>query len=359
MRIGTLTFHRAQNFGAMLQAYALQTAFTNLGTDCKIIDYRCEKIENSYRNFMVNSKGLFGIASGIYHFPTRCIRTKRFRSFENEFLKKTHEVYDKNTIVNANNDFDVFVTGSDQVWNDKLTGSDNTYFLDFVDNKKVKCSYAASLGNGELSEKNKELLMSFSAISAREKDIADDLSCQLNKEVNLVSDPVFLLKKQDWEGLIEHIKIPKTPYIFLYELHEKNTRRFALELQRKTGCELVMFPNDLRGGIKAKKKYAPSVQEFLAYIHNAEYVVTDSFHATAFSIIFNKKLYSVLKRGALRGLNSRIISVMNNCDLSDRIVDEKYDISSITDEIDYDAVNAKIEDLRRSSIDYLKKITEV
>lgn len=359
MRIGTLTFHRAQNFGAMLQAYALETAFSQLGADCKIIDYRCDKVEKSYKNFMIESKGIKGVISAFYHFPIRYFRTKKFRAFENDLLRTTNEIYDKNTIKNANEKFDTFVVGSDQVWNGKLTGDDSTYFLDFVADDKRKYSYAASLGDGKLSDENKNDLRNFSGISAREENTGKKISEMINREVTTVSDPVFLVEKREWEKLIDAITPPCKDYIFLYELHEKKTRQFALELQKKTGCEILMIPNDLRGGISAVKKYAPSVLEFLSFIYNAKYVVTDSFHVTAFSIIFNKDLYAVLKGGALQGLNSRIASILENCGLSDRMIGDKYDLSLLPEQIDYNDVNEKIELLRKTSIAYLKGIMEV
>lgn len=145
MRICILTFHRAQNYGAVLQAYALQKKIEELGYTCDILDYRCEKIENSYKLFGVKSPSPKNVVSMLLHLPFNIKKEKSFAKFRKQFLRISEEIYTRQNIANSNKEYDVFIVGSDQVWNGDLTGVDRTYFLDFVKERKTKIAYAASV----------------------------------------------------------------------------------------------------------------------------------------------------------------------------------------------------------------------
>lgn len=359
MKICTVTFHRAENFGALLQAYALQTAIELL-TDqrCSVLDYRCTAIENSYKRFMVQSKSLKGIVSAFVHYPVRFIRKEKFSAFRDNYLNVTEKIYDSGNVAQANNDFDIFIAGSDQVWNTNLTDNDTNYFLSFVKEGKKKCSYAASFGRTEFtreeSEKYKLLLSDFDKISLREQESCLYVQDLIGKSVRSVIDPVFLLSKSQWEEIISPRPI-KQPYIFLYELHENTAREYAQALSEKTGMKILTIPNDLRGKIAGQKHYAPSVNDFLGYIYYASHVVTDSFHVTAFSLLFEKDLVPVLQREN-PGMNGRIASLLDSLQQHDSIlIPEKTDFSEIK-KIDYSVATPILNTMIEDSKKYLQSV---
>lgn len=162
-------------------------------------------------------------------------------------------------------------------------------------------------------------------------------------------DPVFLQSQDFWNNLVSPRKI-KEKYIFLFELHEHDASKYAVELANKMHMKVVYVPNGLRSQLNAEKVESPLVNEFLSYIKYAEYVVTDSFHAAAFSIIFHKNLHVLLKT-ELKGLNSRLTSLLNKLGLIDRIVEPG---KICIKEINYDFVEAKLEDERSKSLEFLK-----
>ena len=362
MKVGILTFHRAQNFGAMLQAHALQKVIESLGNECEIIDYRCIKLEESYKNFIVPNKSLKGVMSGIIHFPNRYRRAKKFGRFSKKYYKLTKQAYTPDTISDAGDKFDACVVGSDQVWNPNITDSDLNYFLDFVSNQKRKISYAASLGVSDFDENlerylNKNL-KTFKKISVREDSAVPMLHRIAGITPEVVLDPVFLVDVTYWESLakIGEDAIPGK-YVFLYELHEHMTREYAEKVAYEKGMEVLLIPNDLRGGIRGVKKYAPTVENFLQYIKNAEFVVTDSFHVVAFSIIFQKQFAVLLKREQ-KNLNTRLVSLLDKLDLDTRIVEDISDVEAISAPIDYNKTKLKLEKLREKSMAFLEGALE-
>lgn len=357
MRVGIMTFHRAHNFGAMLQAYGLQNALNKLGAECSIVDYKCEKIEKSYKTFLVERASLKSLLSAVYHFPNRYIRRNRFESFNNKYLKKSDQIYDRGNIQDSLDQYDCFITGSDQVWNEELTGNDKNYFLKFAVGKK-KISYAASLGRTRLTEKQKEeyseLLSDFSFISVREESAQEALADILNKDVELVVDPVFLLSKEEWKRFIAENK--HGDYIFMYELHENNTRKLAQKIAEKTGLKIITIPNDLRGGLTAEKIYAPTVEEFLNLIYHAQYVVTDSFHVSAFAVIFNKEYYGLLKTNSnLRGLNSRLETLTARLGIKGRLFDSINDFE-VAEALDYSIIDTNLTALREGAVSLIQEL---
>ncbi len=355
MRVGIMTFHRAHNFGAMLQAYGLQYTLNKLGAECTIVDYRCEKIEKSYKTFLMERASLKSLLSAVYHFPNRYIRKNRFESFNNKYLEKSNKVYNCENIQTSIDEYDCFITGSDQVWNEKLTGNDKNYFLKFANGRK-KISYAASLGRSRLTEKQKEeyfeLLRNFSFISVREESAQKALTDILKRDIELVVDPVFLLSKEEWMRFISSNKYGK--YIFMYQLHENNTRKLAQKIAAKNGLKIVTIPNDLRGGFEAKKIYAPTVEEFLNLIYHARFVVTDSFHVSAFAIIFNKDYYGLLKTDSnLRGLNSRLETLTTRLGIKGRLFDS-IDGFEVAETLDYGIIEANLTVLREEAVSLIR-----
>lgn len=357
-RIAILTFQRANNHGAKLQAYALQEQLSRR-YESYILDYRSNVIESGYEEPVIglSSKAKFYIRWVIYHRYMKYQKRQRenFQRFTEHYLKLTDSYYKEN-IHEVDPQFDAFIAGSDQIWNGNITGGDSTYFLDFTQPKK-RYSYAASFGSDKLSEcyeKNiKSYLEGFNTILLREKSGFEILSrysidCSKSK---MVCDPVYLLSREEWLTKL-NLNQEKQEYIFVF-LVAKDTFAipFARNLRDKYGCTVKFFSS--YGGRKGCPKdfddvsYAGPI-EFLSLILNAKYVVTTSFHAMSFSIIMNVPFFYELNH-SINNKNARLENIAEIFELQKReILDDRIDIDD--DTIEWNRVNEKIREYREQSI---------
>lgn len=358
MRVGILTFHTALNYGAVLQAYALQHSIGRLGHDCEVIDYHCDSLEASYGVMPTQRISPSGIASAVAHAPGRLLRRSRFRQFREQNLRISPQSYDSTNIREACFHYDRIVVGSDQVWNPDLTGGDGTYFLDFCGDAAKKVSYAASLGRSRMMVNHADLylrcLPTFSSLSVREQDSRDYLSALLGREVFWVVDPVLLLSSEEWNDLVTHPR-QDVPYIFAYCLHEKSLYRYVESLRRSTGREVVYVTESLRTRTQGRRIPQPTVGEFLGLIRHADYVVTDSFHVLALAIVFRREFRAQLK-GELAELNSRVTSLLSAAGLEKRaLLPDENPSSKMLPAIDYEGVFDRLGPLVGDSIGYLRR----
>lgn len=359
-KIGILTFHRAVNYGAVLQTYALQHQIQNMGAECKVIDYQCDAIEDCYKPFRIEKEQLF---KSVLKLPFRYYWTlKRKRRFQNFLNTKIHltQRYSSSDLAACNSEFDTFITGSDQVWNSTLTKMDTTYLLDFVRDPCKKASYAASFGFDEIPEALKntyeKLLSDFRQISVREQQGADIIRKLLNREVSVNIDPVLLLSQQEWQQVASPVR--QNDYIFVYTMEKTSTMiNFIENLSQKTGCSIIWFTMGLRRPIREGKVqyiHTGSPEQFVGYIAGAKYVVTNSFHGTAFSILFHKKFFVEYLPEPSKA-NSRLENILNLFQLKERLIlNGQNDL--IQQGIDYNAVDRVLNEERKKAIHYLKKI---
>lgn len=354
-KIAILTFHTAFNYGAMLQAYALQTKLISLGFDVKIIDFYPKHIEKQ-NHFYPNSLSIKNIAIFLYSLLNLDIRRKlkRFNNFRTKMLL-TNRFYFKYEVQESQFNFDAYIVGSDQVWNMEKE-FDSFWFLDFV-KKAKKISYAASFGtscvNAKYYSKIKEYTRDFSAISVRELDGVKIIKDATRKDVKLVLDPTLLMNENEWNSLISKKNMVKD-YILLYtftnnkkiyELIHSVKKRFDLPVYALSAYAHFPFKVD-----KVINDAGP--KEFLALIKNATVVCTDSFHGTAFSINFRKTFFSFPHETR----NSRIDSLLNILGLKNRQFYKVSDICGLDEEelvIDYKNIDAKINLLVEKSLAYL------
>lgn len=353
-KIGILTFHNAINYGAVLQAFALKNTVKKLECDCKIINYRNVTIENndsySMKDF-IKPKQLLKIIS---QFQGTTKKKKEFAVFSKKHLEISSTEILKSDLKNLTNQYDMFIVGSDQVWNPVLTHDDYTYFLDFCTDNTKKCSYAASFGELTLSksqeEKCLEYLSEFSYISIREQNKVNEYAKKINKKLYCHIDPVFLLSKDEWRDMTILPQI-KSDYILVYYIHKSSTLiNYAKQLSKQTGLKVYIINQNLfksYPSFKYLRGLGP--EKFLGYFYNAKYIVTNSFHGTAFSIIFNKKFKSELDKDGKT--NNRIYSLLSLFDLLDRTIESNL---SIDDDINYDKSNKIINQLIQSSKQYLE-----
>lgn len=357
-----LTFHNAGNYGAMLQAYALKETLKELGLDASFVNYENKTILSDYSLIRTNS--LKSFFSSLWYFPRNLKRKMSFKRFSDAYLDTTTKVYlskeDIEKDICAN---DIFIAGSDQIWNTNLTdGLSDVYTLNFKGDIN-KVIYGASLGSEDLLWKNaldfKKKLAGLTLLSVREQSIIRPLEDISGKKIEQVVDPTLLLSKSSWDKLIAEntvMNLASQKYILVYTLFEsEEVTKIVNFLAKTTGFKVVHFRKYNAYENELMSLYTSGPADFVNAFKNAEIVITNSFHGTVFSLIYGKKFYSVLPKERA----GRIKDLLNDLKLNSRIVQDEKDIN-LNDKIDYVKVNDKIEGLKAKSIDFLKKgITHV
>lgn len=359
MKIGTLNYHNAYNYGAVFQAAALQNIIESLGHDCHIIDYKNESVEEQYKYkpLTLNRSFLSNLRANIVIMPF--IRKKK-QNFEKWFrsYKATGRVQ-KDELASLADDFDKIVVGSDQVWNMKCQGEDLSFLLNFAPNEK-KIAYAASFGTYDINPKYESVfqycLSGFKAISTREERGTEIVKQLTGKETPCVMDPVLLIGREFWEKCMADSVINEE-YIFVYQLGHGTeipvfTKLLAKELKLPMVFVTAHIGNIVKYRFKDKNKSTASPEEFLRLLANSKYVVTNSFHATALALLFKKQFNVVVKGDGKATYNTRIYSLLERYSLENRIT-ERFENADIGD-VDYKRFDEKIEADRENSIDFLK-----
>lgn len=339
--IGNLTFNRAINYGAVLQAFALKEKVSSY-TQAEIINYIQSFVQNIY------------IVKGnkIKEFIRYIFFHKRDKKF-NAFIKaiSSEKIYDKVALRQA--DYEKIIVGSDQVWNYGCSGNDEMFLLPDMETKKY--SYAASFGVAELPEKQvsffKGKLSKFRYLSVREKTGQDICKNQLGLSAEVVLDPTLLLTKEEWVERF-HIQNKNKKYILVYAFEKsKELTTVAKRMAKLTGLPIYSISVSTKDffGNKVIKSAGP--KEWVELFYNAAFVVTDSFHGTAFSVNFNKPFYTFAKNAKA----SRIVDLLNTLGLQNLLNPVLEDVNPET-EIDYVSVNEKLDEERKKSIAFIEKI---
>lgn len=358
-KVAILTFHRALNYGAKYQAFALLSAI-NQYCDGYILDYRCEQIEKFY----YDKVGMKGKCKNIlkwmlfpkYMKDLKC-RKQRFQKFD--FFYKYSKTFTSQNINEADQEFDVFIAGSDQIWNPILTGNDLNFFLPFCEEEK-RNAYAASLGKAKLTDFNgdnlNELLKNFKTITVREVSMVDSIK-SLVPEVNPLSvcDPVFLLEASEWKTRL-HLKktISEEKYIFIYIVAPQTyaiDKAQQIAKQKGWNIKYIDMGRTRCEGIEAVNDAGPI--EFLNLMINAELVITTSFHALALSMIFHKPVQFELSKEKINA-NARLV------DLATQVNMMKYEITTVDnviyDDYEWGRIDNVIAEMRNDATDLLLKM---
>lgn len=358
MKIGILTFHNAKNYGATLQAYALRKILeTNLKEDAYIIDYEPEVIEKTFHIFQhQNWKTLL---KSILLAPMTIKKYNRFKTFSRQYHHLSQKQYHQEVeLGELPKEYQAFITGSDQVWNTRVTeGLLDSYTLNFVTEPNIKkISYAASIGNSTIEEEYRqcyqEKLDKLDYISVREETAKMVLEKILQKPIEVVLDPTLLLQQKEWNEIAIDPK-KNNKYILVYCLEEnKELNAMVSYMAHKLKLDIVTLAIKNKYGSNTSCAYTSGPREFIGLFKNAEYVVTNSFHGTTFSIIYHKKFYTVPHSN--RG--SRMIDLLNKLELNHRIVHTASELQKkeLEEEIDYSKVDEIVENKRKGSIDFLK-----
>lgn len=352
LKTGIITFHWGTNYGGILQAYALQEFIKKLGCEAEIINYAPLTFRDSFfRCFRTKSP-----RAAIKNF-LEYIKEQHFIFFRKKYLITTKRFFTLEELQNEAPKMDVYITGSDQVWNSFFLNSYGAaYFLAFGSSTVKRISYAASFGNttypNEAMEKIKHHLKKFDAISIRENSGFNILKDAGFDNAKLMPDPTLLLDKNDYDRIM--INKPKRikEYAFFYIL-------------QKNQCQIEKVYNHVRHKLKIKtvnttklNTMTMGISDWLINIRDSQFVVTNSFHGVIFSIIFRKQFIVLPVEGALAGMNDRIYTLLQKFGLKDRIIEtfEETKFLQILDkQIDWKEMRKIQKNLQKEAFDYLKE----
>ena len=365
MRIKTITCHDVYNSGASLQAYALMRYLEELGNEVEIIDYKPDYLNNHYKlGIIANPKYEKNLMLKMIYltlkFPGRVLALRKkikYDHFRDNYLKVTKKRYISNSELKNNPpEADIFICGSDQIWNSKFNnGKDPAFYLDFVPQGKIKASYAASFATDRIEESvrdiTKERINKLDYIGVREisaLNILEDLGIDNGIQV---MDPVFLLSKETWLNMAYEVD-KKQKYIFVYDFDGNELiKEIALKVAKKKSLKIyTVFKSDYSD--KVIKGMGPI--DFISYIKNAEFVISNSFHGTAFSIIFEKQFVVVNRKEAI---NTRMRDLLSVLKIENRLISENYNFNNLIKDINYEEVNKYVNERLEISKMYLDRVT--
>lgn len=344
-RVGIITYHKAINYGALLQCYALTQTIKKLGCSVLVVDYNSPVMQKNRQ--LLNFEDIVSFLYSIKMLSSKIHAIKNF----NTFIKKHIPTTDYNSILNEKTIVDVIVVGSDQVWSPRINkGFDDVYWGNFRRDLR-KITYAVSMGTDHnLNSTDKKMIIervdNFERISVREKSLLNELkSIGVSNEIIKVLDPTLLLSSTDYDRIVDaECKFDK--FIFYYEIrYDKCSLSFLHNLAKQLDCKIISLL-----GPKASFKDVEyirlshgdvTVEQFLSYIKNARCVVTSSFHGTALSVIFRKDFYSFVHKDC-----DRARDLLESIGLKDRLVSPQVSV-------EYQSINYSLaESLLNSQVSY-------
>ncbi|MEG0577316.1 MAG: polysaccharide pyruvyl transferase family protein [Bacilli bacterium] len=391
-KVGIIThYYNSNNYGGLLQAYALYYVLSKMGVQAEQISYKqiefpilnSKEMKNERINFkwLINKIKIVSnnIAKNVMKSLKKYENMRKYSTLEQLMEKRKKKnmefreliphsrVFTDDSINEISEFYDYYITGSDQVWNPYMFSY--AYFLKFV-TKKKKIAYAASIAVGNLTNKQKDviipLISSFDYISVREESAKHIIEKEISNSIDVVVDPTLLLAKDDWEKIEKKVNIGEN-YLFTYLLGEsKKNRKIIRKIAKEKGLKIVSVPH-------LYFQYEPSDEdfadielydigpaEFISLIHNASLIITDSFHGCVFSIIFEKEFYSLNRNDNfdLSSMNSRIIDLFKMLDMEDRTILNINQSIETFEKLNYNIIKKQLKIKTVDSMDYLKKTLE-
>lgn len=352
--IGILSLFEADNYGAVLQGYSLYSFCKSMSLNIEMINYFPDFMVGRYKYFYINTSNIKSFIGSIIFstlaLPIHGTKKLRFALFRRK-INRSRRFY-SNTM---NDEYNTYIVGSDQVWNTSITNHDYHFMLDYVKDRKKKNSYAASIGKDKFDDNEKivhSLLASFNNLSVREKKARDYLAKNYGlAECKVNIDPVFLTSKDKWRCIARN-RLIKTHYLLIYTFAATDEAiSHAEEITKETGLKSILLQAQLKKYYNGVQTYrAAGPREFLSLLYYADYIITDSFHGTAFSLIFHKN-FSVIPYS---GTNERINNVLRVTG----VIKEHNEINGFKrfENIDYNAVDIQIEKEIQKSREYLGHI---
>lgn len=358
MRIRTITSHDVYNYGASLQAFSLMKYLQSLGHECKIIDYKPDYAKARYNFWYINTTSK--IYKIIRFWPIRlvvCIilapkrfktikRKKTFDYFTENYLELTKRFSNLDDLKKEKWNVDCFIVGSDQVWNtDHPNGRDYANYLSFVPEGKKKISFAASFGMDKIFPEYinmvKSELKKFDFISVREST-GVKLIENLGLKATHVVDPVFLNNKMFWHNIAAKSKINRQKYILVYDFGKnKLIEDFSIFLSKETGLPIISLNDFVEHQYASENINNAGPLDFLKLIENCSFFISNSYHGTAFSIIFHIPFFVFLRKKG--NVNTRMEDLLKYLDLKERIVLSQFDFVKWQNKIDYNHIDVLLE----------------
>ena len=361
LKVYGVTYDHAGNYGSFAQSYALSKAISKISIQGEKCDYRIIPVANfPFRRISMPYSKLPRFVKKLLRYFVELLIHSHFSQFNKKYMKYA-DCKDEVQLADLSRTADAFVCGSDVVWNLYFNWGNPIYFLGFTE--KYKFSYAASFGGMKYSDKADEMyrlyLPRFRSIGVREKsavDIVRKYAKDVPTEVNV--DPVLLLNREEWERVIPADRETRK-YILAYNTHiTPNYTRMIERIKQQTGLPVINVTCSLTMIIKQGAFRVPSPERWLQLIRDAEYIVTNSFHGTAFSVLFNKTFFTTTEgTGKAFGYNVRIYDFLDMLGLSDRVcnaVPEQLDLSCP----DFSKANETLLTLREESMQFLQKNIE-
>lgn len=375
-KVGIITTFRQSNWGSVLQAYSLQKVVERLGYDVELIDYIYPNEFHWERGLLwgkTKKKSLITLIKDVkFYILCRlhwCAHSIMF--LLNDFISKNMRVSKKFlTHKNLHSNppiYDIYISGSDQIWNPNTMKGDFSYMLDFAPVDSQKIAYASSFSclsiPEEYVEEYRTNLSKFSSISVRENNGKKVIKQLLGKDVDVVLDPTLLLNREEWAGIAEKadkIELPKQYilcYMLSYTFAVEEPMAKLLDLVQKKYKMPIITLNRIPAGFKGDveilpKNYNKGIYEFLYLIKNATIVVTSSFHGTAFSLNFGKPFFAL----AASNEDDRLCSLLKSLDMTDILIDAScISVEGVEPFYDIDSEQKKLDYLRNESLEYLKK----
>lgn len=352
MKVNIINFHHVLNYGAVFQGYALCKFLNNNGHQAKLIDYRPYYfLSRTYRP-----------AKGFVKTYRKYVMNKNFLDFRKRHFELTEKVFlTHQKLTNYyRTSADAFICGSDQVWNANITNGrlDPGYFLDFVPESGRKIAYAASIGHTKFNQTHKKeianKLLSYHSISVRE-DFARNEVFEVTDEIIdplLVLDPTLLL--EDYSEVLDFTLVPKEDYLAIYTTEDSESFREYIKRVNEVLCIKVINLGHYDTGIDSIDYTNIHPSQWLGLFAKATYICTNSFHGTAFSIVFQRN-FTVLGRDTMRDLNRRQLTLLGGLGLEDRFIHnlENFDSKIHLQGIKFDEVIKKLDQQRSSSRKFL------
>ncbi len=376
-KIGIVTYY-GENYGGMLQAYALQRFLNEKGYECKLIsnDFLYQKHQTSkYRRilqklvvFIKNPIDYLERSKAMHLFSKeKSLRASRFKDFALKNLIIDHTGYTEYQQYLENPpEYDVYLCGSDQIWNPNLYNKNGFYFADFASKNSIVVSYASSIGVSSVTKEQADFMKPFldkiDVISTREEDGSKIVENITHKKARTVLDPTLLLDGNQWLDVASKPIIDK-PYIFCYLFGERDyIAKVKQQVKEITGFDIVSIPYVAREMASDDiKAFDVGPAEFISLIKNAELVLTDSFHATAFSINLKTPFISLCRfsKKDSKGMNSRLTTILETVDLTDRLFDENDRITKdILFSVDFEKAHTLLNERRKKDTEFLLRAIE-
>lgn len=325
-KIGIFTY-MLNNYGAVLQSFALQYYLRKDEAVCaEIVDFETIRHQQLNKIFKKYSENILiqicFVLLTLFRYKQLKERKNKTKLFKQKYIQFTRKYQIQDELLNNPPQEDIYISGSDQVFNPNGLNRD-IYYLNFDKGCGRKVAYAPSFGISKFSQQTIDVIQKyindFDALSCREEDGAELMSKLLNRKIPIVADPTLLLTKDEWSAVAVCPQY-KRRYICIYDLNgAENLITIAKQIQKKTNLDIVCITDKVQKFYDVNKQiYNAGPAEFVGWIANADYVVTDSFHGTAFSLIFNRPFYTYI---AVPASSSRIYNILSKLNLSDRIIE--------------------------------------